>query len=105
MSTMAENIVKALSDEGLLKHDFARRHAIEIVSDILGLEIEDITITDFGIPEDDDTEYSTRFNFHESISDLEHKPFKQWTDEDHQRFRDSFNWRAVKLVCNNPPNA
>jgi len=85
MSTMAENIVKALSDEGLLKHDFTRRRAVEIVSDILGLEIEDITITDFEIPR----EYVRDLDLHE----LEHKPFRLWTQEDHKRFQESFNWQ------------
>lgn len=53
---MAENIVQALIDEEYITGTPAKfkERAIEIVSDILGLDIEDITITDWGIESDEE---------------------------------------------------
>lgn len=85
MSTMAKNIVRALVGEGYISPTACERRAVEVVSGILGLDIEEIEITDFEIPR----EYVRDLDLHE----LEHKPFRLWTQEDHKRFQESFNWQ------------
>lgn len=77
MSSMAKNIVKALIDEGYMTGAANQNMgAVELVAEVMGLDIEDITITDFEIPSEERV-----------VTDLNYKPMRLWTGEEHVRFQ------------------
>lgn len=76
MSSMAKNIVKALIAEGYMTGTANQNMgAVELIAEVMGLDIEDITITDLEIPSEE-----------RDVTDLNYKPMRLWSREDHSRF-------------------